>query len=79
MKTLRNFEGIFSQVCVNRETAWLDKPITIAKNAFKFWNSLQLKGGGLGKYLGKKEHKNVIVQTVCRKYCPDVFVHLLCC
>lgn len=46
INTLRNFEGIFSQVCVNRETALLDKPITMAKNAFKFWNSLQLKERG---------------------------------
>lgn len=44
MKSFRNFDGSLSQVCDNLDTAVFDIPITMAKNAFKFWNSLQLNG-----------------------------------
>lgn len=38
-----NFDGNLSQVCDNLEQAIFERPITTAKNAFKFWYSLQLK------------------------------------
>lgn len=41
--SLRNFEGSFSHVSESRLTATLLSPITMAKNAFRFWYSLQLQ------------------------------------
>lgn len=38
-----NFDGTLSQLCVSLEQALFDKPMTTAKNAFKFWYSLQLQ------------------------------------
>ena len=45
MNIFLNLEGRRSQVCVSRLTAPLLSPITKAKNAFRFWYSLQLPGG----------------------------------
>lgn len=42
-KSFRNFEGSLSHVWLNLDTAVFDIPITIAKNAFRFWYSLQLE------------------------------------
>lgn len=42
VKSFRNFDGSLSHVWVSLDTAEFDIPITIAKNAFKFWYSLQL-------------------------------------
>ncbi|KAJ8868709.1 hypothetical protein PR048_030248, partial [Dryococelus australis] len=43
VKSFLNFEGNFSQVRERRLMATLLSPITMAKKAFRFWNSLQLK------------------------------------
>lgn len=43
INSLRNLDGNLSQLCVSLEQALFDKPITTAKNAFKFWYSLQLR------------------------------------
>ncbi|KAH1017349.1 hypothetical protein HUJ05_008002 [Dendroctonus ponderosae] len=43
VKSFRNFDGSLSQVLDRRDTATLLNPITMAQNAFRFWNSLQLK------------------------------------
>lgn len=42
VKSFRNLEPSLSQLWPNLETAEFDIPMTTAKNAFKFWYSLQL-------------------------------------
>lgn len=56
-KSLRNFDGSLSHVCVSRETAEFDIPITMAKNAFKFWYSLQLNDGVVGWMNGRTKNR----------------------
>lgn len=53
-KSLRNFDGNLSHVCDSREHAICESPMTTAKNALRFWYSLQLQIMGgyiIGQFL----------------------------